>query len=818
MPTSHVIWQGFRSGELTPRLDGNINFEKYYQGCKALENFIPTLQGPAHNRPGFRYIASAKYSDRKCRLIPFEFSTEQAYILEFGHQYIRFFMNQGQIMSAGVPYEIATPYTESELPELQFVQSADMLFIVHPNHFPKRLSRTGHTSWILEDIPFIKRYFPSVGMLKGDFDTYSLGIEKVKNGSFDADVNWAKGAGWAISGGVASKVATTTETLSQNTDEVAGETYKVTYRLTKTAGTGITVSIGDVSGTQRTTDGLYTEYITATGGGDLTFTPTSDFEGTIDDVSVKKATLQGYEYCIDNDLGTVGYNNDTDGVGSYLEIDAGSGKTIELLKIILEISKSALSAVYDVEYFDDTWKKAVTGWNLSDKGLGPAEKGWASVGAWQRWRLYKANAAQAGGDVTEVEFYIKGNPSAWVTGKYPSSITFFEDRLWLAYLQTVWASKSGDYFNLSLGVNDDDAMEYTISSSQVNKIHWLSSGKVLAIGTASDIYKAAASTLHEAITPLNLKIVSEVSFKGADYKEAINIDGISLYLSRTKRQLREFTYSFEDDGYVAPDMTILAEHLFRDSIVSMCYQPEPFCCLWLVRNDGVLLGFTYSRLEKILAWHKHTTDGQFENVAVIYGLNGLYELWAVVKRTIGGTVKRYIELLEDPFDDTTLNSNECFFVDSGLTYNGPPTTTISGLGHLEGKTVAVLATGVVQTSKTVSGGSITLDNAASRVIAGLPYTSTLQTMRVEREDIKGTSQGRKKRINQIVFRLYKAKQFKYGSSPTGEFKEKIFDAMFSGDWEADQVLGFDREGYVCVRVDKPLPATIVALILEVEVN
>lgn len=819
MAKSHVIYEGFRAGEFSPQLDGQISFEKYYQACKKLENFIPTVQGPVCNRPGLRYIASAKYSDKKCRLVPFEFSTEQTYILEFGHQYIRFYKNQGQILSAGVPYEISTTYTESELPEMQFIQSLDILFIVHPNHPPRRLSRTGDTSWTLSDILFLKKYYPTSGMLSTNFDRYTLGSEKVKNGGFDVDAEWTKGINWSIANGVATKVAGDADTLSQDTSEVAGEKYKVTYTVTKTAGTGITASIGARAGTQRTASGTYTEYIDAITADNLTFTPTTDFTGSVDNVSVKKATIIDYADFIDGSIGTKAWDNDTNSLNTFLQLDLGANK--EILKIKLYIAYAELNATFDIEYSTDgiTWSKAHIGWNLAGKGLGWVEVEWSSAGAKRYWRLLKTNAAQAGGSVMEIEFHEKGNPSVWTAGKYPSCITFFEERLWLASLQTIWGSRSGDYYNLTTGTNDDDAIEYTISSNQMNKIHFISSGKILAIGTAVDIYKMSASELDEAITPLNVRIVREVSLKGAAFMEAISINNGVLYLSRSKRKIREFTFNSENNSYVSPDMSILAEHLFTNKEIRyICYQPEPFSCLWAVRNDGVLLGFSYYRQEGITAWHRHTTDGFFESVASVYGADGNHELWSVVKRTIGGVDKRYVEMMKQPFDDETLDSNECFFVDSGLTYNGAPTATISGLGHLEGKTVAVLADGVVQTSKVVSGGSITLDTAASRVHAGLAYSSILQTMRLERKDEKGTAQGRKGRINQAVIRFYKTKQFKYGSTPDGTLIEKIFDSLYSGDCEIDQVLGWDRGKYITIKNEKPLPCTIVVIVAELDVQ
>jgi hypothetical protein len=723
-------------------------------------------------------------------------------------------------VSTGTILNKDTTYTEAEIPELQFTQSADILFIAHPNHLPAKLSRTSHVVWTLEDCIFKKAYNPSVGMLTGNFDSYSLGGEKVTNGSFDLDASWDKGAGWTIADGVATRVAGTSTFLSQNTGEIAGEIYKVTYTLVKTAGTGIQVGIGGVTGTQRTTSGTYTEYIAAINDYDLGFWPTSDFAGTIDNVYVQKATSEDYSNCIDDDLGTMGYNNDIDGINSYLEINVGEGKTIELIGINLYIASSNLNATYDIEYYSGTaWIKVITGWDLSDQGLGWCEKEWASVGAKQRWRILKTNIAQSGGDVMEIEFMKKGNPKEWEAGKYPACITFFEQRLWLAYLDTLWASKSADYFNFTFGTNDDDALQYTIGSNQVNKIQWLSPGKILIIGTSGSEFKVSASSLDEALTPLNVRIVNQ-SFYGSTYHQAFTINDVTLFITRSLRKIREFTYSFENDAYVSPDLTLLADHLFNSDIKYMAFQQEPYSCLWVVMNNGMLLGFTYQRLEGITAWHRHTTDGCFENVACIPNTigKGYDELWTVVKRNIGEVDVRYIEMMEEKFGEESLNSNNAFFVDSGLSYSGVPISIINGLAHLNGRTVAVLADGLVQTSKIVSGGSITLDVAASKANVGLPYTSILQTMRIERKEYSGTAQGRKKRINQIMFRLYKTKQFKYSSTPEETLKEKIFDILYSGDYEVDFTLGWDKEGYVTIVHDQPSPCTIIAIVPEVEIN
>ena len=124
------IITSFNSGELSPLLEGRTDIQKYYFGCRTLENLIPVAHGSALRRPGSKYIASAKFPGNKCRLLHFEFSAIQAYIIEAGNKYMRFYKDGGQILSNGSPFEISTPYLTEDLFELMFIQSADTMYIV----------------------------------------------------------------------------------------------------------------------------------------------------------------------------------------------------------------------------------------------------------------------------------------------------------------------------------------------------------------------------------------------------------------------------------------------------------------------------------------------------------------------------------------------------------------------------------------------------------------------------------------------------------------------------------------------------------------
>jgi hypothetical protein len=230
-------------------------------------------------------------------------------------------------------------------------------------------------------------------------------------------------------------------------------------------------------------------------------------------------------------------------------------------------------------------------------------------------------------------------------------------------------------------------------------------------------------------------------------------------VQRRGRKVRELTYDFGSDGWVAPDLTVLAEHITSGEIVELAFQQQPDAILWCVRGDGELCGMSYEREQKVVAWHRHSTDGDFESVATVYGLSGNDdEVWFSVKRTINGVTKRYIERFKadarDVFESQT--KADYWYLDCAKRYSGASTSTITGLSHLNGKTVGVLSAGNVHADRTVSSGSITLSASTTKALVGLPYTSTALPMKFEYQLEDGPTRGRAKRINRVEVGLYKS--------------------------------------------------------------
>ena len=329
------------------------------------------------------------------------------------------------------------------------------------------------------------------------------------------------------------------------------------------------------------------------------------------------------------------------------------------------------------------------------------------------------------------------------TTGYPSVVTFFEQRLVYAATtsrpQSMFFSVSADYYNHAPTDNDGNVLDdsgfvYTIATDQVNTIRWMRAGKVLSVGTAGGEFIVSQGDQNSPLSPTNTRVVRQTTFGSAAVTPP-QVGNSVLFLQRANRKVREYVYQFESDAYTAPDLAILSEHITEGGIVDMAYQQEPDSIVWLVRTDGVLVGMTYERAQDVVGWHRHIiggADAKVESVAVIPNTTGSRDdLWAVVQRTINGQSVRYIEFLTPGMPEVTVNTTDATYLDSMLTYTGGAVSAVFGLSHLEGQTVSVLANGAAHPDRTVSSGSITLNGSYEVVHVGLPYTSTLQTMRIE---------------------------------------------------------------------------------------
>lgn len=415
---------------------------------------------------------------------------------------------------------------------------------------------------------------------------------------------------------------------------------------------------------------------------------------------------------------------------------------------------------------------------------------------------------------------------------YPSCVTFYQDRLVTGGTKGepfgVFMSRPGDYnnYDISLPLEESDSIFRRILSrknSRVNSISVL--GDLLAL-TESGEFRISPSG-DGAISPNNFEAISQSNIGSANINP-VQIGNQLVYVQAGNSTIFDLGYSFEADGYTGSNLTILARHLFDNhKIVTMAYQRDPDSILWVVRDDGVLLGLTYMKEQEVIAWHRHETAGKFEWVEVIPHENGYDEVYLIVRRMIDGVERRCIERLMERIND---NVEEAFFVDCGRTYRGNPTKFVYGLDHLKNKEVSILADGRVQKRQvvrpfTVDGAEvwgIELEKEFSTIHVGLPYESEMDPLSIE---IAGseTLQAKKKLIPKVTVRVHKTLGGFVSAGDQGEteikwnqFTTPIGEAEqpFTGDKEILPFDGYNKDGRVKILQRDPLPMTILAMIPE----
>jgi len=734
----------FTGGELSPRLDGRNDLAKYSSGCKTLQNMVVYPHGSSARRPGTSFVAEVKTSSAKTRLIPFEFSTTQTYILEFGNQYIRFYKDSGAILEAN---KTITGITQ-----------ANPGVVTSSSHGFAN-GDTVVISGVVGMTQVNGKRFKVANVATNTFELQDIDGNNVNTSSYTA----------YSSGGIANRVYTLTTTyLTADLFQIKyAQSADVMYlchpdysvkKLSRTGHTSWTITEVDF------TNGPYLDDNTST----VTFSTSSHTVGSGITLTASAATF------VSTDVGRLVRFRD-----GYGEITAFTSTTEVTITIIVDVGSTSSSTDWALGAFSDT------------------------------------------------------------TG-YPSCVSFYEQRLVFAGTeaqpQTLYFSKSGDYENMDENrggtIADDDAIIYTIASNQVNAIRFLSATRTLIVGTVGGEFSVSGGGTDDPITPTNI-LIKKQSNHGCANTDAIPVGNVTLFLQRAKRKIRELAYNFDVDGYVAPDMTILAEHISETGFNEMSYQQEPNQIIWAVREDGQLAGLTYQREQQVVAWHRHIFGGSFstgnavcESVATIPTNDKEYQTWVIIKRTINGVTRRYVEYINQ-FDFTETDNTTFNFLDSQLAYSGSATTTITGLDHLEGQTVSVLANGSTHPDRTVTGGSITLARSSTKVKVGLPYTSILQTMRIDAGSQNGTSQAKTKRIYNITVRLYESIGVEVGPNlsnmETIPFRSsaQLMDTaipVYTGDKEVEFRGNYETDGYIYVRQTQPLPLTVLSLYPELVTN
>lgn len=889
MGRASPIQNSFNAGEFSPRLEGRTDIAKYQSACRLLEGFVPLIQGPAQRRGGTRYVAEIKDSTAKSWLVRFEYNIAQAYQLEFGNHYIRFFANHGQVVVSGVAayngataygigdlvvqggvnyyctaattgnappnasywyaltgsvYEIPTPYSTADLTDangefnLRVVESADVMYIAHASYAPRKLSRLGATKFTLTTMT------PSGGPFK---DENITGTTVYASAATGAVVLTASAPIFA-----AQNVGSLFQLSQKSVLDVKGWEA------------GKSITLGDT----RHSDGKnYKALNTATTGGN------------------KPTHSEGAVY--DGDSGV-----------QWLYQDPGFGCVL-------------ITGYTDAQH--------VTGTVVSPFPSNPSSQ-------------LPANAVGSGNATTRWNFAAWSDIEGW-----PTQVALFRGRLCFGRKQRVWQSVSGDYETFTAKdqsslITTDMAITVDLQSSKVNDLQWMEANSAsvdaLVCGTAGSEFVIKSMTENSVYgTDNNTSVM--ISTLGSKNCQPVHCGNVLLFIQRAGSKLRDVDYDFYSNQFQSVDQTVLAEHIPKVGMIQIAYQQEPYSLIWGIRSDGLLVCMTYSREQYPDAphggWHRHPIGGAglVESISVIPAPDSSRdELWMITRRTINGVTRRYVEFMEwerRPND----NPQDQFYLDAGLTLDNSAfaitgntgctltpsvgatvphlqsvpfqsgtaifsagdigrqihysystadvegnlswsvakatitsftdsrnvictidaefpslavlaatdwrltVSTISGLGHLEGQVVDVLVDGAAHPQRTVSGGSISLQQSGSKVQVGLPAIARMQTMRLNAGAQDGTTQGKKARINQCTVRLLETTSLKYGINFVDMFDADFRTAndpmdnphaIFSGDIVLDWPGEYDTNPWLCFQADQPMACTIVALMPQISAS
>lgn len=388
-------------------------------------------------------------------------------------------------------------------------------------------------------------------------------------------------------------------------------------------------------------------------------------------------------------------------------------------------------------------------------------------------------------------------------------------------------SKSGDYENFGVDkeagtITDDSAVTADLLSLQSFRITHMVAGNDLILLTEGNEWTISGS---ETVTPTSITPQSQQSY-GANDVAPIRSGNRIVYVQRRGSIVRDMGYNYDTDSYAGMDLTLLVRNLVRGyELTDSAFAQEPDSVVYFVRSDGVLLALTYLHEQKVYGWSHLVTDGAVESVcAVSEGNRDI--VYIVVKRTIEGSVVRYIERFA--YNPETGTQRDYIMMDSAKAYAlSGAVTEVTGLSHLEGKTVLAMGDGYLFDPKTVTNGKITLDQASKVIVVGLPYTMKLELPNIEIQTRDGTMQGREKAVTHAIFRL--TQSFGGEAGPNEDtLDEMIYDVgrlelggnvLFSGDLNITMAAGgFNKNGRVFLKHDKPYPFTLSAIVRAVTIG
>ena len=810
--------RSFNGGIISPDMFGRIDDVKNNTGLRSIINMIVLPQGPVSSRPGMAFVREVKDSTKYTRLIPFRYSSTQTQVLEFGEAYIRFHTFGATVMN-----------TASGLSAWSSVTA----------YVPGNRVTKGGKIWYC--------------VVASTNDDPEVGANQYDPTPVVSDV-------WELTSAAS---ATPPSGYTNSGDQLplvvtVGALVYIRVIQYDTTGRWITDSEGYPEYVETVTEVV--RYVGYTG------TSVSAVTGFwLDQGSTTPSSPVPYEIpspYAENDLSSLTYVQS----GDVLTICHPRYKPRELRRlgatqwVLAEITFGSTLAAPTIDAVtpttasspSDTQVYSYVATRVTDDQLdesvasaaGTATNQLFDTGAFNvitfsgsaRRNVYKLSGGVYGFiGQTDTASLTDDNIAADISRAppinqdpfdtdWPGAVGYYEQRRVFGGTtllpQTLWMTKVGAESNLdySIPIRDDDAISVKMAAREASIIrHIVPVGELLVLTDSGEWIVSSGDG--GSITPFSISLRPQ-SYIGANLVQPVVVGTSAVYAAARGGHIRAAGFDFDVNSYVSIDMSLRASHLFDyKQIVDMAYAKGPVPVVWAVSSDGTLLGMTYVPEQQVYAWHQHSTiNGAFESICVV-GEGNDDILYAIVKRTIDENEVRYVERMASRYYGEL---QDYFGVDSGLTYSGAAADVMSGLDHLEGETVSILADGAVMAPRVVSGGQITLDTDAELVHIGLPVVSQFQTLPVVAE-IEAYSQATVKNVNGVTLRVYRSGAFEvgpdlsrmtearirttetYGSAPdlqTGEIEVKV-----AGSWSDD--------GSIFVYSADPVPLTVVNMTAEV---
>lgn len=743
---------------------------------------------------------------------------------------------------SNAPMELTSPYATADLSSLVYFQAADIVYLCNGDDPIQKLERRGHRSWSIVQAFFTDGPYLEIA------DGVDLSSSQIlSNSLFTNGLN-----GWTDNAtGDGAVIYNEAGKFAELDPGTSGGTGNAIMRTTATV----------VSGKKLTVHVLVlaapANYKFGTSAGGTQYISGTQQPGWVSYEFTTSSTTLHIQF------DTVDYNSGRAGIGGCL-IYSEDAKLIDPSATTGTITLTALG--FTPFASTDVGRLIRLEWPGQEPGYGVV----TAYTSTSVVSLLVLRTLPSGVPTESWRFGAWGGDQG-----HPKAITFFDGRLVAANTDersgSLWFSQSGALSDMRPDsfqdgdsvVQDDDAISVTLRSTKINPIFWASGQRKLIIGTAGGQWIIQSSGA--SVTPSDISAKQHAAVPCAEIKN-IEINQTILFADRSLRQIHDLGYSLQEDSFLATDLTILSDHIFRSRLEEMVYQRSPYSIVWGRREDGRLATLSYNKQHQILGWSQSILGGSFgtgdavvESMITIPGANDSSqfhrsdernEIWLIVKRTINGATKRYIEFFEYYFDgvlredyDTEIEWRDAmralqvdaFYVDCGLTYEGAATTVVTGLDHLEGETVKILADGVVVQDKTVASGRVSINTAATTIHVGLAYRHRYESLKMASGTVEGTSVNKTKNISAVGLVLLDAYDFDVTTTDydeDGRRQHNLFtQTMLRDDMDPEEAIplftgeirpstegAWTRDSRIYVEGDEPLPCTILGLAPQIEIR